>query len=406
MFIPKRSKVRFAARGVAGVCALALALAIPSAPPVSAADDIVIGASIPLSGPLAGFGSFQQWGYQHAVDEVNRKGGITIDGTKRQVKLVLRDDKTDPNASSGNIETLITRDGAVALLGSCTPALVNAGALIAERHKVPMVTGCDPIEAFKSVRPWKYVWDLFFDEPDVAAVPFKAIAAAGIKTNKKVAIIHDNGPDGAAVGGLLWPTVAKSFGYDVTMNASFPLDNTQFTSIIAQAKASKADVLLVDAVTPQAVSIRKQMQEAGYNPVVLDIEKGAEPEQFAAALGNLSDGILVAGYWDPSLPYPGAASLEQQFEKDTGKSGSQHIADSYAAASILLDAIAAAGSTDPEKINAAISKTDKTYVVGPIKFGADHAAKLSIVEDQWKGGKTRVVWPKAHMTGKFVPLPN
>ena len=29
----------------------------------AAADDIVIGASLPLSGPLAGFGSFQQWGY-------------------------------------------------------------------------------------------------------------------------------------------------------------------------------------------------------------------------------------------------------------------------------------------------------------------------------------------------------
>jgi branched-chain amino acid transport system substrate-binding protein len=44
------------------------------------ADDIVIGASLPLSGPLASFGSFQQWGYKRAVDEVNKAGGITVDG--------------------------------------------------------------------------------------------------------------------------------------------------------------------------------------------------------------------------------------------------------------------------------------------------------------------------------------
>src|SRR5258708_2416671 len=93
----------------------------------AAADDIVIGASLPLSGPLAGFGSFQQWGYRRAVDQVNKAGGIAINGTKQQVKLIIRDDKTDPNATASNTETLISRDRVTAMLGSCTPALVNAG---------------------------------------------------------------------------------------------------------------------------------------------------------------------------------------------------------------------------------------------------------------------------------------
>ncbi len=383
-----------------------IALGLTPSRPAQAAGDIVIGATLPLTGPLAGFGSFQQWGYQHAVDEVNASGGITVEGTKQKVKLVIRDDKTDPNAAAGNIETLISRDRAVALLGSCTPVLVNAAALVAERHQLPMVTGCDPLEAFKSVRQWKYVWDLFFDEPELAGAPFKMLADAGVKTNKKVAILHDNGPDGQAVGGTIWPALAKQNGYTVVTNASFPLDNTQFTSIIAQAKTAGAQVVLVDAVTPQAVSIRKQMQESGLSPVILVIEKGAEPAQFATALGKLSDGVLVGAYWDPSLPYNGAALLEKQFEKETGKSGSQHIADSYTAAKVLLDAIAAAASTDPEKINAAIGRTDKAYVTGPIKFDPTHASKLPIVEAQWQSGKIVIVWPKARANGTLItPVP-
>jgi branched-chain amino acid transport system substrate-binding protein len=139
---------------------------------VASADDIVIGASLPLSGPLAGFGSFQQWGYKRAVDEINKAGGIAINGTKQQIKLIIRDDKTDPNATASNTETLISRDRVVAMLGSCTPALVNAGALVSERAKKPMVTGCDPLEAFKSVRKWNYVWDLFFHEPELGAAQF------------------------------------------------------------------------------------------------------------------------------------------------------------------------------------------------------------------------------------------
>jgi branched-chain amino acid transport system substrate-binding protein len=372
----------------------------------ASAADIVIGASLPLSGPLAGFGSFQQWGYKRAVDEVNKAGGISIGGTKQMVKLIIRDDKTDPNATASNTETLISRDHVVAMLGSCTPALVNAGALVAERAKKPLVTGCDPLEVFKSVRKWNYAWDLFFSVPELAAAQFKALAELGVQTNKKIAIWHDNGPDGQAVGGAIWPALAKEFGYEVVQNAEFPVDNTQFTSIIAEAKSKGAEIVLGDAITPQAIAIRKQMAAAGYTPKVLNIEKGAEPVQFAEALGKLSDGIMVGGYWDPSFPYPGAADLAKAFESETKLSSSQHIADSYAAAQVLLDAIAAAGSTDAEKINAAIAKTDKTYVVGPVKFDAEHTSKLPIVSLQWQSGKTVIVWPKASKTGEFLfPMP-
>jgi branched-chain amino acid transport system substrate-binding protein len=337
---------------------------------------------------------------------VNKAGGISIDGAKQKVRLVIRDDKTDPNAAASNTETLISRDHVVAMLGSCTPALVNAGALVAERAKKPIVTGCDPLEVFKSVRKWNYAWDLFFSVPELAAAQYKALAEAGVQTNKKIAFWHDNGPDGQAVGGQIWPALAKEFGYEVVQNAEFPVDNTQFTSIIAEAKSKGADVVLVDAITPQAIAIRKQMASAGYTPKVLNIEKGAEPVQFAEALGKLSDGVLVGGYWDPSFPYPGAADLAKAFETETKLTSSQHIADSYAAAQILLDAIATAGSTDPEKINAAIAKTDKTYVVGAIKFDADHTAKLPIVALQWQSGKPVIVWPKAAKTGDLLfPLP-
>jgi branched-chain amino acid transport system substrate-binding protein len=325
----------------------------------SSGDTIKIGASVPLSGPLAGFGSFVKWGYQHAVDQVNAQGGITVDGKKKKVQLVILDDKTDPNTTANNTTRLITRDKVDAMLGSCTPALVNAGALVADRQRVPLVTGCDPLEAFKSVKPqWNYVWDLFFDEPELAALPFQTLKNLGLdaKTNKKVAILADNGPDGAVVGGKLWPAMAKQFGYQVVQKSSFPVDSTQFTSLIQSAKSKGADVVLVDAVTPPAIAMRKQMAAAGYTPKVMVVEKGGEPVQYAQALGKLSDGVLVGGYWDPSLPYPGAKSLGAQFEKETGQTQSQHIADSTTAAQVLLDAMKAAGTTDKAKVNQAIGK--------------------------------------------------
>lgn len=379
-------------------------LTVPA--PARAAEEIVIGASLPLSGPLAGFGSFQQWGYKRAVEEANKAGGIAVGGRPLPVRLVLRDDKTDPNTSASNIESLISRDKAAALLGSCTTPLVVAGALVAERHKVPMVTACEPLQTFRGVRAWTYVWDLFFDEPDLAHAPFGVLHDLGLVTNKRVAILYDNGPDGRVVGGQVWPAMAKEAGLEVVQLASFPADNTQFTSIIAEAKSKDAEIILIDVITPQAIAIRKQMAAAGYAPKFIDIERGAEPAGFAAALGKLADGVVGGGYWDASFPFPGAAGLAHSFETETGQSSSQHIADSYAVAVVMLDAIRAAASTDPAAINAALAETDAMTVVGPIRFDGTHTAKLPMVSVQWQGGKTVVIWPQDKATGRVLfPTP-
>ena len=155
-------------------------------------------------------------------------------------------------------------------------------------------------------------------------------------------------------------------------------------------------------MTPPAVALTKQLQAANYHPKVLVIEKGAEPVQYAQAVGKAADGVLVGGYWDPSFPYPGAKTLVSQFEKQTHQTWSQHIADSTTAAQVLLDAIVRAGTTDKGKVNDAIGKTNKTYVGGHVKFDSSHTAKLPIAEDQWQGGKTVVVWPRARATGKLL----
>jgi len=204
------------------------------------------------------------------------------------------------------------------------------------------------------------------------------------------------------VGGQIWPATAKEGGFALVQNSSFPTDTQQFTSMIAEAKAAGADIVLVDSIPPQAIAIRKQIAAAGYTPKLLVIEKGAEPEAFAQATGKLGDGVLVGGYWDASFPYPGAAALGTRFEAETKQSRSQHIADSHAAAQVLLDAIAAAGSRDREKINAAIAKTNKSYVIGPVKFGADNSSPIPITVMQWQNGKAIVVWPKDRANGKLL----
>ena len=396
-------------RRVIAVAAAALGIAAcqpKTADEAAGGGDIVIGATLPLSGALQSFGAFQKWGYEHAVAEVNAAGGIGIGGAARKVRLVIRDDKTDANVASANIDTLVSADHAVALLGSCTPPLVIAASLAAERNATPIVSGCAPLVSFRGAKQWNWAWDLFFNDPDLAEAPFRTLADLKVATNRRIAILHDNSADGSVVGGKLWPELAAKYGYQVVANAEFPVDTTDFGASVQQARKSGADIVMVDTVTPQMVSIRKQMAAAGFTPKVLVMEKGAEPAQFAEAVGDLADGVIVGGYWDPSFSHAGAAELGAAYVSETGRSVSQHIADSYTAARVLLDAMAAAGSLDKAKINAAIAATDHVYPVGPVKFGENHAAALEIAELQWQGGTPRVIWPVERKTaGLLFPVP-
>ena len=46
---------------------------------------------------MAGFGYFEKWGYQHAVNLANAIGRHQrIDGTMRKVKLIILDDQDQP----------------------------------------------------------------------------------------------------------------------------------------------------------------------------------------------------------------------------------------------------------------------------------------------------------------------
>ncbi|MDX6415883.1 MAG: branched-chain amino acid transport system substrate-binding protein [Trebonia sp.] len=364
---------------------------------MSAGSSITVGADLPLSGTFAFFGGYQKWGYDRAVSQVNARGGILIDGKKHKVKLVILDDASNPETATSNVHKLISHDGAVAILGSCTPPMVTPGAVVAEHSSVPMVTGCDPIATFEATGPWKWVWDIFFDDPDLAVLPFQTMQTYRSVTNKKIAILYSQDPDGNEVGGALWPKDAKAFGYQVVASVSFPDSATDFAAAVEQAKSSGAQIVLVDCDTPQAIAIRQQMAASNYTPKVLDIEKGSEPFGYSAALKGLASGTLVGGYWSPTLPFPGTAALAAAYRKETGNAYSQHIADSYAAAQVLLQAVARAGSTSNTAINNAIGQTNGLFVVGRINFaGSDlaHAAALGVVELQWQNGKTVEVWPR------------
>jgi branched-chain amino acid transport system substrate-binding protein len=338
---------------------------------VNSGPAIVVGATLSLTGSLGVLGQPLEAGYQQEIADVNASGGIAIDGTKEKLKLVVLDNGSDPSTASSQVAELVRHDHAVALLGSASPQIVMPAAVVAEQLRVPLVTSQMPVEAFASgdKTGWTYSWDLFYDEQQQAADAAKALASVAVAGNKKVVLFTDNEP-GSVVERPLYEAAFKADGLDVVGDYTFPVGTTHFSSFIADAKATGAQLLAGQLATAGGVALWKQLKSSGFRPKAALLANATGGGDWWQSLGSLAEDTLSEGYWSPSQASPGqlAAIAPTLGKKYAGNPDYAAAAVAYAVAQVLTDALAKAGGTNPGKLNTAISRTDARTTAGLIKF--------------------------------------
>ena len=141
---------------------VAVSLAMPHA---TLAADISIGVISPVTGPVALDGESFRDGAELAVKEINAAGGVL----GAQLALVVEDGECKPNVSASAAEKLMVRDLVPVLVGAhCSPATA-AVIPLAERQKVPFVTG---ISSAPSLTATRHEW--FFRLPPTEAMTANA----------------------------------------------------------------------------------------------------------------------------------------------------------------------------------------------------------------------------------------
>jgi branched-chain amino acid transport system substrate-binding protein len=343
---------------------------------VNAGAAIAIGVTLPLTGSLAALGQPLAAGYQQAIANVNAAGGVAIGGTREKLKLVVLDNGGDPSRAAQQAAELVRTDHAVALLGSATAPIVMSTALIAEQLRVPLVTSQMPVEAFASgdKTGWTYSWDLFYDERQQAADAARALSTAA--GDKKVALFTDNEPD-SVVERPLYEAAFKADGLDVVGDYTFPAGTTDFSSFIADAKAGGAQLVAGQLDPADGAALWKQLGSSGLHPKAAFLAGTSDAGYQSLSLGRPATGTLSASYWSPGQASPGQLALISPTlgKKYSGSAGYAPAAIAYAVAEVVTDALAAAGSANPAKLNAAIARTHARTTAGLVTFSQfTHAA--------------------------------
>jgi ABC-type branched-subunit amino acid transport system substrate-binding protein len=132
---PSRASNRRAWRAaLAGYALVAIACSGQAVP-----ETLVLGATVPLSGTDAPIGEAMRRGYERAVNEVNRAGGVAIGAAQKlRVRFDVRDDASEASRAERLATELLSGD-CHALLGTASPVRVVVQAAVAENIRKPLL---------------------------------------------------------------------------------------------------------------------------------------------------------------------------------------------------------------------------------------------------------------------------
>ena len=373
-----------------------------------AQDSIKIGAVLPLSkAAFAQAGEEQRRGLLMALEEINQAGGVL----GKKVELIIEDDTGEPSVGISAAEKLLTRDKVVALIGGYSSTITYAQLNAIQRYE-PFVAWVGasstkvehefgPKKWFFHYHPWDYHRQSTVRDFLLSITP----------QPKAVAVAYEDGIYGTTSRDYVVKYL-KEKGFNVVFDERFKSGSSDFTPMLTKIKRTNPEVFYWVAYAGDTTLIMKQAKELDFNPKLF-LSVAVNFPQYKPSLGATGDHVSGVDVWIPGMKLPEAVKWMEKFKKAyPDRTPEYWVPLAYTNLMTVVEAIKRAGSTDKEKLIAAMEKTDYNSPMGKMTFkksdeGGLHQAIDEQIVTQWQAGVSHVVYPASKATSKLIyPTPN
>ena len=327
-------------RGLAALLAFAVSAG------VLAQNTIKIGIITDKVGPAKPYAEPVTQGAIFAAKEINAKGGVL----GRQIELLVEDDQGKPDVSATMARKLVD-NGAVFILSlSLTPATQQAQTVSLET-KTPHMTPSNSGDTLTTQVQNPYFWQTGpLGSTQIATL----LSYAKNRNYKRVALITDNSDLGQLINKFFKGGLEKA-GMQVAIEEVVPRGATTAEPQMQKIRAANPDALFMTGVlTPENTLILRAYRQLGLKTPVLANYNMSVPIYTTVAKGLL-DGITFVDAFDPAKP--AVQRFLAAYKKDNGQDAYNLHGYGYDGIELVVDAIKRAGSTDKEKIRAAMQTT-------------------------------------------------
>ncbi len=366
-----------------------------------AADTIVFGAAISITGKTAKEGEYTRDGYQIAIDKITEMGGIKVGGKTYKVELKYYDDETKPERTAQLIEKLINEDKVNLILGPYGSSPTGTAAPLVERYKIPMVEANGSAESIFS-KGYKYTFMILSPAKLYLRGIIDAVRAKD-PSIKTVAILGENESFSKEVAGGA-AEYAKEKGMDIVYYELYPTNAQDVSALLTAIKGKNPDLILGSGHLQDSLLIAKQAKDLGVSPKAMGFSVGPSSPEFRANLGKSADYIFGATQWTEALRYNGEDAWKTpkafgdafRAKHPNYKIVPYQVAESAVAVIAYQKAIEKAGTIEPTRVRDALAALDMMTFYGKIKFDARgvNIYKPMAVEQYQPDGNKYTVWPQ------------
>lgn len=373
--------------------ALAAAVTLAGAAPAQA-QDVVLGASVQLTGPVANTGRYYRDAYQIAIDKINAAGGVKFAGKSHKLALKVYDNQSDVNLSVRQYTQLVTQDKVNLLLGGFASNFQLADSVVSEKYRIPMVQGGGASNQIFA-RNFKYIFGTLAPASNYFGSTIEMMKA--LKSGpKNVALLYaDDSFDVATADGTR--PLLKKAGLNLVMDERYSSNTSDFSTLLSQIKAKGIDAVLVAGHETEILNFVRNAKSLAIAPRMYSFTVGVPSEDFRKALGKDANYAFGMTAWLPEASlkdrwFGDAAQFAREYKARFGYDPDYHAASGVADVEALAMAIEKAGSIDPQKVRDALAASKFDSLYGPIAFGANGQIDLPQLVIQVQDGKVVEVY--------------
>jgi branched-chain amino acid transport system substrate-binding protein len=397
----------------------ALSVAVLAISPARPAENIKIGVIYPLTGNAASAGQSAKDAVNLGAEIVNAAHpdlkALTLGATAglpnlggAKIELDEADHQGNPQVGQQQTLRLITQDHVVAMLGSYHSSVSLVATAVAERQAIPYLVA-DSVALNITGRGFKWTFrtgPIASDFAQAYAGFLSDLKKSGRKIDK-IAIVNENTDYGTSVAGSILQA-AKDANITVAAQIPYNANSSDVSAQVIQLKTLQPDVVIFISYTADTILYFRTMKNLDYlPPIIIGDDAGFSDPTFVPNVGDLAQGAINRSAFDIGKPGSNSYIVNQLFKAKYGRDLDDTSARWMQGFFVLADAINRAGSTEPDKIQAALQATDlkpDQLVIGynGVKFdstGQNTLASTFLIQLQ---GKQYVsIWPTNLATGKL-----
>lgn len=336
-------------------------------------DPVKVGVAFTLTGAAAQYGATQKNGVELAADQLNAKGGVTYD-------VDIKDTQTDPKQAISIFQGFVDAGDSV-IIG---PTLSNAAKQtdpVAQEAKMPVLGVSNTAAGITDIGDY-----IFRDSLTEEAVIPQTIKAAKDKYGlKKVVVLYGN-DDAFTQGGYdAFKQALSDEGIETAKTLTFSKTDTDFRSLLTEAKSADPDALVVSALIEAAVPLVVQARQLGLDIPIIGGNGFNSPALMKDA-GKAAEGVVVGAAWNSASDDPQSQEFMKAYQDKYGSAPDQFAAQAYTGMLVVDHAVRTACSADRDAIKDALGTTkDLATPLGDFSLDenrdAVHDAVVQIVQD-------------------------